>query len=135
MHTSRSSQHLSVEPLEGVVFGEDGPVGRTTSRIGLLLGVNAVQLGRLALAGVEDPDVNVRRARFVQGRDLHLSEQVNAVGSGSNSDLLEVCVGETGEVVVAQVGDSLEVLLLVFCGGGVGLSVLVCVGSKGRRGQ
>lgn len=75
--------------------------------------MEAVKLGLGVLARVEQAEEDVAGAVIGQGGNAHAAEEVVAVGGGADADLVEVVDGEGGQVGVAQVGDGLEVLLLV----------------------
>ena len=96
---------LLVEPLQGIILGEDGAVLLAPiHRVLGLLRVEAVELGLLVLARVEAAEEDVARAVLWQRGDPEAAEEVVAIRRHADADLLEVLEREPGEVVVAQVG-------------------------------
>lgn len=101
--SSAITVRLGIEPLNGIISGEDSPIGPVAVRRLLFLGVDAVQRGCLATATGKGSEVNVGRSRVGQLGDTDLAEQVDAIGRDGDTDELEVFRAERGELGVAEV--------------------------------
>lgn len=106
--------YLLIEPLQLIVLGKYRSVLETPIHlVGRLLGMETMELGLGLLSRVKHAEENVAGPILGHGGNPHAAEEVVAVGRGADADLVKVGDGEAGQVVVAQVGDGLEVLLFV----------------------
>ena len=92
--------YLGIKPLQLIILAKDGTVRLPATVVVLLLGVDAVQLGRLVATGDEDAEVDVS---VLSGWKAQYGEDMDAVGGLANADGGDVLGGEVGELVVGEV--------------------------------